>query len=718
MRRWLPGGVALAASLVALRAASGCSGEGGAQPVVDSGPELSVPDAARPRDAGPDARDAAPTPGELEGWVRWDDYDPKCNFSIPSERKYLPEPFEWEPCQDTDVTRKLACRRIKKKWEGNGREFISPATKLFHGRDGAMLIGTAQLRGRQAIHLIGQVDGANLTAVAGSVDGPCIITGRSAGGERFTFAVSEGKGDNDLINPPAAIGGDLGSLKPRLLVKKPPTASIFLDTFAAGNLGFIMNGPGPLEVYSWDTPPTLQRSLSGHGRYSFVEVRDDFFFYSADRLSATERIWTPEGGDQLFVGNDADTTRGTFDINTDGVDWVWAEGEGRTTTHVPRREGRHLALHPRPVQDPKTRSSFRPRRRNGRRIPIRRRPRTCGALWPAPERRPRRDDREARRRRGLVLAWTKQRPRHLPTRSRLHTRRGLSSRPRRARDQRLPRPPRLPQRLRAPPRELTMRPAHLGPLAASLVALRAASGCSGGGGAQPAIRATQGDLPIRHGPTRGAGPGRRELERSPRRLSLRRREHNVVKVQDRELAALELDGQRTVYRDDERPSPMSPGHGQEAAVGEPEAEKHGVLSDQASLERTFLHSGHKHLKKPFDLFRGEVGRFGKDVGRGHEPMRHTDDEVEHVAVPRGERRSLPALGVPGRDLPRQVQEQDVRIEEDARLVLAYPSLELLGPHALSCLRMLSARPVTGSTSMTRSTRSGGGGFIQIPSNAC
>ena len=331
MRRWLPGGVALAASLVALRAASGCSGEGGTQPAVDSGPELTVPDAARPRDAAPDAKDATPTPGELEGWVRWDDYDPKCNFSVPSERKYLPEPFEWEPCQDTDVTRKLACRRIKKKWEGNGREFISPATEVFRGRDGALLIGTAQLRGRQAIHMIGQLDGANLIGVAGSVDGPCLITGRSAGGDRFTFAVSERVGPNDLINPPAAVGGELGSLKPRLLVKKPPTASIFLDTFAAGNLGFIMNGPGPLEVYSWDTPPTLQRSLSGHGRYSFVEVRDDYFFYAADQASPTERIWTPEGGDQHLLGNGADPSRAAADLNTDGVDWVWAEGEGRTT---------------------------------------------------------------------------------------------------------------------------------------------------------------------------------------------------------------------------------------------------------------------------------------------------------------------------------------------------------------------------------------------------
>ena len=92
-----------------------------------------------------------------------------------------------------------------------------------------------------------------------------------------------------------------------------------------------MNGPGPLEVYSWATPPTLQRSLSGHGRYSFVEVRDDFFFYAADQASATERIWTPEAGDQHLLGDGADPSRAAADLNTDGIDWVWAEGEGKTT---------------------------------------------------------------------------------------------------------------------------------------------------------------------------------------------------------------------------------------------------------------------------------------------------------------------------------------------------------------------------------------------------
>ena len=338
MRRWRPGGVALAASLVALRAASGCSGEGGAQPVVDSGPELSVPDAARPRDAAPDVRDAAPTPGELEGWVRWDDYDPKCNFSVPSERKYLPEPFEWEPCQDTDVTRKLACRRIKKKWEGlSGQpEFIGPGTTILRGTGGSLLISTVRyLDPRRRMNVIEEIDGPSKLALLGRSDGECLTMERYGDGNRWALGMAERDRDGSWAAREAAIGGSLDDLRPRLLFRKPSDGSLVTNTLGAGNLGFINNGKGLIEVFSWDTPPTLQRSLSGHGRYSFVEVRDDYFFYSADRLSATERIWTPEGGDQLFVGNDADTTRGTFDINTDGVDWVWAEGEGRTTTTFP-----------------------------------------------------------------------------------------------------------------------------------------------------------------------------------------------------------------------------------------------------------------------------------------------------------------------------------------------------------------------------------------------
>ena len=62
---------------------------------------------------------------------------------------------------------------------------------------------------------------------------------------------------------------------------------------------FSNNGNGLLEIYSWDSPPAFLRTQPGNGRFSFVEVRNDFFFYAAGQTSSTERIWTPEGGDSI-----------------------------------------------------------------------------------------------------------------------------------------------------------------------------------------------------------------------------------------------------------------------------------------------------------------------------------------------------------------------------------------------------------------------------------
>ena len=332
MKRWLPGLMAIAGTLAALRAASGCSGEPSVTPTVDATTEASA-DAAQPRDAG---RDAAPKPGERQGWNRWDDYDPKCNFEVPSEAKYLPEPFEWEPCQDTEVTRKLACRRIKKKWAGltGGGEFISPATTMFLHQDGRLMISTLEYHGREAFHLVAAIDGPPMVALRASLDDECSVTGRSGGGSYYLFQVSKVGSDGKLIHPSGAIGGALTELRPRLLMQKPPNGSLVLNEVAAGNLGFINNSAGVLEIYSWESPPSLVRSQQGNGRYSFVEARSDFFFYAADQASSTERIWTPEGGDQRFVG-DSDPSRGAADLNTDGVSWVWGEGEGRTTGAFP-----------------------------------------------------------------------------------------------------------------------------------------------------------------------------------------------------------------------------------------------------------------------------------------------------------------------------------------------------------------------------------------------
>ncbi len=333
MKQWLPGTLAVVCTLVALRAASGCSDEPSVAPTLDATSDAST-DAARPRDAGRDV-DAAPKPGERQGWNRWDDYDPKCNFEVPSEAKYLPEPFEWEPCQDSDVTRKLACRRIKKKWQGNGREFIGPATEVVKADSGNLMILTVRYEPPHFVYVVAAVDGPTKVAVSARDSGECIFDGWSGSGSRYLFSVAERNGDGKWKRPPGAVGGSVDDLRPRYLLRKTPTDSLLSNTLTAGNFGFSNNGNGLLEIYSWESPPALLHTLQGNGRYSFVEVRNDFFFYAADQTSSTERIWTPEGGDQHFVGNGADFSRGTADLNTDGVSSVWGEGEGRTTGAFP-----------------------------------------------------------------------------------------------------------------------------------------------------------------------------------------------------------------------------------------------------------------------------------------------------------------------------------------------------------------------------------------------
>ena len=310
------------------RVQSGCSSE---TPPVSPAPDAEVPVDSAPRDAGTKDAKVPPIPGELEGWVTWNDYDPKCGFQVPSERKYLPEPFEWEPCQDTEVTRKLACRRIKKKWEGIPGEFISPATEIFRRDDGTLLVETVQYRAKRRTYVVSEVDGPMKVAVELPANGECLISDWSGSGSRYVFQVAERDDQGKWATLPAGIGGHVDELVPKVLLRKPYAIA---HTLVAGNAGLIDHS-GRLEVYSWTDPPTLVRTIQGGGSYSFVKMHDDFFFWASDAPAATERIWTPEGGDQLLVGVASDVSRGAADLNTDGKDWVWGEGEGRTNAGYP-----------------------------------------------------------------------------------------------------------------------------------------------------------------------------------------------------------------------------------------------------------------------------------------------------------------------------------------------------------------------------------------------
>ena len=328
MKKWLPGVVLFGALALVARAQSGCSSESlPVAPVVDA--EAPV-DAVASKDATP-SKDgsASPDAGELEGWVAWNDYDPKCRFQVPSDRKYLPEPFEWEPCQDTEVTRKMACRRVKKKWAGIPGEFIAPGTTMFTRDDGTLMIATVEFLGQsRRFSVFAEVDGPMKIAIHENYDGECLLSDRSGGGARYAFQVAERDAKGKWASGASAIGGSLDELAPRKLLREPSEID---HSLTAGNAGLI-DLAGTIRIFSWDNPPILSRTIQAGGSYSFARTREDFFWFSSDAPSATERIWTPEGGDQLFGGQGSDLTRGTADLSTDGKDWVWGEGEGRTTT--------------------------------------------------------------------------------------------------------------------------------------------------------------------------------------------------------------------------------------------------------------------------------------------------------------------------------------------------------------------------------------------------
>ena len=332
MKRLLPGVMVAVLVMASLRTQSGCASEVPvAPPATDGGIDV---DAQAARDSSVKDARVPNTPGEREGWVTWNEYDPKCRFQVPTERKYLPEPLEWEACQETEVTKKLSCRRIRKKWEGIPQNFISPATTMFARNDGSLALTTVQYTSKRDTYVVAEIDGPMKVAVDVAVNGECILSAGTGRGSRYIFQVFERDTNGKWSGQPSGIGGHIDELMPRSLLRRPrPEGSQVTDTLIAGNAGFVLNS-GVLEVYSWDEPPSLARTISG-GSYSFVGTHEDFFWYRSSAPSATARIWTPEGGDQLVSGNGSDYSRATADLGTDGKDWVWGEGEGRTTAGFP-----------------------------------------------------------------------------------------------------------------------------------------------------------------------------------------------------------------------------------------------------------------------------------------------------------------------------------------------------------------------------------------------
>ncbi|MFO0643849.1 MAG: hypothetical protein U0183_31785 [Polyangiaceae bacterium] len=302
----------------------GIETEGGTITPVDAGRDTSKPEVEA----------APPEPEPPEGWVPWNDFSPTCSLYVPPRRDLLPPPLEWEPCLDSPVTQKLACRRIKKKWEGGSGstrgEFLSPITSTMIREDGSVLISTTQYWGTRRMNIFAELDGAVKVAVYEHRTDNCLLFSGSGSGSHYIFHVNERSSAGRMVGDVSAIGGNIDELVPKALIRTP--VNEVEHTLRAGNAGFF-DDIGGITLYRWDAPTTPVRIAPG-GDYYLVRPWGDMAHWSVGE-SVADMIWTPEGGAQPFV-TFPDRTRGAGSLGTDGVHWVWVEGEGRTTVTYPR----------------------------------------------------------------------------------------------------------------------------------------------------------------------------------------------------------------------------------------------------------------------------------------------------------------------------------------------------------------------------------------------
>ena len=86
-----------AAAAVLLVHAGGCSTAAEPLPSANDADAADARSARRPQGKEPDWQPEEP-PSPLEGWKLLTEYDTACGFYYPTDRRYLPPPVKWEPC--------------------------------------------------------------------------------------------------------------------------------------------------------------------------------------------------------------------------------------------------------------------------------------------------------------------------------------------------------------------------------------------------------------------------------------------------------------------------------------------------------------------------------------------------------------------------------------------------------------------------------------------
>ena len=329
----------LALGVVAIFVSCGAGDEGPRADTVartDAGDERP---AYRPPVPLPPGTPDIPYPQDLPpGWTVFSDYDPYCGFFIPNEKKSLPPPIEWEPCETKSGDAGLpgpdgiVCKRMVQNWtpHANGQHTTSWVRPV-RGSDGALALHFDRLVGKSAYAVTADVDGPVRTALFEA--GPCTTLINDANGGNVLYRVRENP--DDLQNPRGGLfGGSIDSLKPRVYLPKGYSVVPKLAPgFYVGERAFVENIGGD-KMYSLATGAVLMNiphpPEDNDLFYTLYQFHEDDLFWIADSSARTLiKAWTAAGGTKTLIGYPSDSTRAVDAFGTDGVDMAWIEASGR-----------------------------------------------------------------------------------------------------------------------------------------------------------------------------------------------------------------------------------------------------------------------------------------------------------------------------------------------------------------------------------------------------
>jgi hypothetical protein len=349
-------GAALAAGAVAIAAAA-CQGDstqgsGGAASSASTGGATSSSTTSSASSSGSGGLDCPEVDVERpamipEGWLPWTCWSthPACVFWIAPDAEHMPEPVQWEPCVGAPLDDGVECERMSMPWDtGPPNSALGDYPFVRTLADGTPVMAFSRLS-RSEQNLSKQYS----ELVVAEPDGPVRYAIRQSRGEAGCFLVMtdfrQGAAISSVFGDPAPFSPDSYNRDALMLAITDqagvaPTIPYFRpeagkSSWWGGRDHVVRLSEAQLmtvhdHAMTWSEDLIPNSVPEGNNRNGVVIDQGGAVFFTVD-AGGHEGIlvWDRTHGVRSFVQHVGDTSQGSANLGTDGVDLVWTHGEGR-----------------------------------------------------------------------------------------------------------------------------------------------------------------------------------------------------------------------------------------------------------------------------------------------------------------------------------------------------------------------------------------------------